>query len=74
MHELLKQNSEIWDHFTRKEEYSPEKLDEHGRFLYVRSKFRQAFEPGVSRYLCEARSAVNIAKCFEKVFRAQVIF
>lgn len=53
MYELLKQNSEIWDIFTRKEEYSPKKLDEHTRFLHDESDLKHAFEPAVSRYLIE---------------------
>jgi peptidoglycan/xylan/chitin deacetylase (PgdA/CDA1 family) len=53
MHELLKQKQEIWDLFTRREEYSPENLDEHGRFLFVESDLKKAFEPEVSRYLVE---------------------
>lgn len=53
MHEILQQNQEIWDLFTRKEEYSPEKVDEHGRFVYAHRYFKQAFEPKVSSYLVE---------------------
>jgi len=53
MHELLKQNQKIWDLFTRKEEYYPNNLDEHGRFLYTESDLEHAFEPEVSRYLAE---------------------
>jgi peptidoglycan/xylan/chitin deacetylase (PgdA/CDA1 family) len=51
MHELLKQNPEIWDLFTRKEEYSSKNLDEHGRVLYAQEGLKNAFEPEVSRYL-----------------------
>jgi peptidoglycan/xylan/chitin deacetylase (PgdA/CDA1 family) len=53
MHELLMNNQEIWDLFTRKEEYSPEKLDEHHRFLFSEKDLRNASEPEVSRYLIE---------------------
>ena len=53
MHELLMKNQDIWDLFTRKEEYSPEKLDEHQRFLFSEKDLRNAPEPGVSRYLME---------------------
>lgn len=53
MHELLKQNQEIWDLFTRKEEYSAKYLDEHGRALYAQNDPKKAFEPEVSRYLVE---------------------
>ncbi len=53
MHELLKQNQEVWDIFTRKEEYSPEELDKHGRFLCSESDVKSALEPAVSKYLIE---------------------
>ncbi len=53
MYELMKQNQDIWDLFTRKEEYSPEKLDEHERFLFSEKDLRNASEPEVSRYLME---------------------
>lgn len=53
MHELLKQNKEIWDLFTRREEYSAKDLDEHGRALYIQKDPQEAFEPEVSRYLVE---------------------
>lgn len=53
MHELLKQNPEIWDLFTRKEEYSPEKLDEHGRFTCAYNDIKAACDPHVSRYLVQ---------------------
>src|SRR5690606_7661940 len=51
MHELLMKNQDIWDLFTRKEEYSPKKLDEHQRFLFSEEDLRNASEPVVSRYL-----------------------
>jgi peptidoglycan/xylan/chitin deacetylase (PgdA/CDA1 family) len=51
MHEILMKNQDIWDLFTRKEEYSPKKLDEHQRFLFSEKDLRNASEPEVSRYL-----------------------
>lgn len=51
MHEILQQNKEIWDLFTRKEEYSPEKVDEHNRFVFDHDDFKQTLEPEVSSYL-----------------------
>lgn len=53
MHDLLKQKAEIWDLFTRKEEYHPNKLDEHGRFFFSEDNLRNASIPEVSRYLVE---------------------
>jgi peptidoglycan/xylan/chitin deacetylase (PgdA/CDA1 family) len=53
MHDLLKQKTELWDLFSRKEEYSPEKLDGHGRFLFSEKDLNNAPEPEVSRYLIE---------------------
>ncbi|MDQ1252633.1 MAG: hypothetical protein QG646_1765 [Euryarchaeota archaeon] len=53
MHELLKQNQEIWDLFTCKEEYLAKDLDEHGRALHIQKNPQEAFEPEVSKYLVE---------------------
>lgn len=53
VYELLKQSPEIWDLFTRKKEYFPEKLDEHDRLFCDESDLKHAFEPAVSRYLVE---------------------
>ena len=53
MYELLKKNQDLWDLFTRKEEYYPEKLDKHQRFLFSEKYLRNASEPEVSRYLIE---------------------
>ena len=44
MMEKLKQNEELWNLFTRREEYSPLMLDRHERFQYHFSKYRNIFE------------------------------
>ncbi len=53
MYKILKQNREIWNLFTREEDYSPKNVDEHGRVLYAQKYLKEAFEPKVSRYLVE---------------------
>ena len=53
MIEVLKQNKELWDLFTRREEYSPLLLDQYNRFPYYLSKHRNIFEPEVSKFLIE---------------------
>lgn len=53
MHEILRQNPELWDHFTRKEEYGSSIRDQYDRFPYYASKCRDIFEPIASRYLVE---------------------
>lgn len=40
-----------WDLFSRKEEYSPKRLDNHGRFTYEFSDFKDILIPHVSNYL-----------------------
>lgn len=53
--DVLRQNTEVWDLFTRKEEYSPKQLDKHGRFNCVFSSRRSNIqEPLVSRFLSES--------------------
>jgi peptidoglycan/xylan/chitin deacetylase (PgdA/CDA1 family) len=53
MHELLQKDPEIWDHFTRREEYSSSFRDQYERFPYYASSNRNIFEPNVSKYLIE---------------------
>lgn len=53
MIEILKQNKELWDLFTKKEEYNPLILDQYDRFPYYLSKHRNIFEPEVSKFLIE---------------------
>ena len=53
MIEVLKQNKELWDLFTKSEEYNPPILDKYDRFPYYLSKHRNIFEPEVSKFLIE---------------------
>jgi hypothetical protein len=50
---VLKQDPELWDIFTRKEEYDPILLDSNQRFRYSYSKHQNSMEPMVSNYLYE---------------------
>ncbi len=47
----LRTDKEIWDYFTKKEEYEPNSLDEYDRFCYSSSKHVKVFEPEVSKHL-----------------------
>jgi hypothetical protein len=51
MHELLKQNQDIWNLFTRKEEYFSKELDKHGRFLFGEKNLGNTSDPEASRFL-----------------------
>ena len=53
MFELLQKNQELWDIFTRKEEYGSTILDQYNRFYYNGSLSRNILEPRVSKYLIE---------------------
>jgi peptidoglycan/xylan/chitin deacetylase (PgdA/CDA1 family) len=53
MIEKLKQNKELWDLFTRREEYNSPNLDQYERFPYYLSKHRNILEPEVSKFLIE---------------------
>ncbi|AKB76689.1 hypothetical protein MSHOH_0206 [Methanosarcina horonobensis HB-1 = JCM 15518] len=53
MFEKLKENEELWDLFTRKEEYSVTFRDGYERFPYYLSNHRSIFEPRVSKFLVE---------------------
>jgi len=50
---ILQNNPEIWDLFTRKEEYSSVLRDQYDRFPYYASSSRNIFEPRTSQYLNE---------------------
>jgi len=53
MHDILRQDPEIWDLFTRREEYQNPLRDQYDRFPYYASKDRDIFEQRASRYLVE---------------------
>ena len=47
MIEKLKQNEELWDLFTKKEEYNLTFSDQYDRFPYYLSSQRNVFDPKV---------------------------
>lgn len=51
MHDILRRDPEIWDLFSRKEEYGNPHRDQYDRFPYYASKDRYIFEPKASQYL-----------------------
>jgi len=51
MFENLKQNEELWNLFTRKEEYNHLMLDRYERFPHYLSQYRNILEPEVSKFL-----------------------
>jgi hypothetical protein len=53
INELLQNDPELWDLFTRKEEYYSQIRDQYDRFPYYASSNRSIFEPRVSKYLIE---------------------
>ena len=67
--DLLKQDNEIWELFTRKEEYDRCSRDRHDRFPYYRSRHRDISVPRASKvliekgYYCEYPEAQPFAIC-----------
>jgi len=53
MARALRAEPELWDLFSRREEYSPPFLDRHQRFGYYLSSNRDIMDPKVSRFLIE---------------------
>lgn len=51
MFNVIEQDPQLWELFTRKEEYDPMYLDKYGRFPYCFSNNRDIFEPKVSDFL-----------------------
>lgn len=78
--EKMKSRPELWDHFTRKEEYNPEFRDQYDRFPYYLSKTRDIFQPDVSRFLIDSgykpeypdgkKFAVCLTHDIDSVFRS----
>ena len=62
MIEVLKQNKELWDLFTRKEEYGPLTLDQYDRFPYYLSKHRNILEPE-----CEQRDVFRCGDASKRI-------
>jgi peptidoglycan/xylan/chitin deacetylase (PgdA/CDA1 family) len=53
LYKKLEQNKELWDLFTRKEEYSQNKLDKYDRFGYANSGYKRISEAIVSDFMVE---------------------
>ena len=53
MTDILKSQPDLWDLFTRKEEYNPRFLDQYQRFPYYVSTNRNVLEPLVSDFLIQ---------------------
>lgn len=53
MIEKLKQNEELWDLYTKKEEYNFLFSDQYDRFPYYLSSQRDVFDPKVSRFMVD---------------------
>ncbi len=49
----IRAEPEMWDLFTKKEEYNPPFLDKYERFPYYLSKHRDLMEPTLSKYLID---------------------
>jgi len=50
---ILENDQDLWDLFTRKEEYKCERVDNHDRFSYSFSKNREILSPKCSEYLLQ---------------------
>ena len=49
----LRREKQLWELYTRREEYDPPALDKHKRFSHALSENKNIFEPTVSEYLME---------------------
>ena len=59
MYEIIKKRGDLWDLFTRKEEYNPIKLDRHDKFTYNLASQRDIMDPVVSTYLVNSGFKMN---------------
>jgi len=51
--DALRQHRELWDIYTRKEEYTPRRLDQYGCFPHAASTCQNISEPAVSKFLVD---------------------
>lgn len=52
-YEILKKDEYLWNMFTRKEEYTSNRLDNHSRFTHASSSHKDISDPILSRYLID---------------------
>jgi len=50
----IRENREIWELYTKREEYNPLILDQYQRFSYYLSKYRDILKPKVSEFLVKS--------------------
>ena len=50
----IRENREIWELYTKREEYNPSILDQYQRFSYYLSKYRDILKPKVSEFLVKS--------------------
>ena len=50
---IIRNQPELWDLYTRKEEYSPRQLDQHDQFICAYGTYQDILDPAVSRYLVQ---------------------
>jgi len=62
----IRQHEDLWDLYTRKEEYTPQQLDQYGCFIPDYSSRQEILEPSVSRFL--KGEGLNIAYPDNKQF------
>ena len=60
VHCELKKDPQIWELFTKKEEYNPIKLDKYGRSTYKTSRHKNVLTPTVSEHLIKKDSVLSI--------------
>jgi len=58
----LKTNKKLWDLFTKREEYNPSVLDKYQRFPYYLSKYKNVFQPEVSKHLIKKGLEIEYPK------------
>ena len=51
--DVLRQDRELWDLYTRKEEYTPKRLDQYECFPYAAGTYQNILEPAVSKFLVD---------------------
>jgi peptidoglycan/xylan/chitin deacetylase (PgdA/CDA1 family) len=61
----IRSNASLWDLYAKVEEYNPQHLDEHDRFLYKYSNQNNILEPTVSEFLVQQGMNIDYPDNYE---------
>ena len=61
----MQRDTRLWNLYTKAEEYNPQHLDDHDRFLFQYSEHRSVFEPKISEFLMQQGLSIEYPAGYE---------